>query len=166
VSTEDNKAIVRRVIEELWNENDLSTFDELFGPESHAVTTEQHTLSAHEMKQTAQLYGTAFPDRHIVVDDLLADGEKVVVRYTVRGTHNGILQGIAGADAIAGVSSERDPYRRLQLIPPSGREVSFEGIAVFGFREGKVVSFWHLLDEIELLRQVGALPSVGVSPHR
>ncbi len=164
--TEDNKAIVHRVIEELWNEGNLSLFAELFGPESLAATTEQHTQNAREMQQSARLYSTAFPDLRIAVDDLLADGEKVVVRYTVHGTHSGVIQGVAGAEAIAGVPSEHDPFRTLLLIPPTGREVTFEGIAVFGFSKGKVSSFWHLLDELELLRQVGALPMVGSTPHR
>jgi predicted ester cyclase len=118
------------------------------------------------MEQSARLYHIAFPDLSMTIDDLLADGEKVVVRYTVHGTHSGVIQGVAGAEAIAGVPSEHDPYRRTLLIPPTGREVNFEGIALFGFSEGKVSSFWHLLDELELLRQVGALPLVGSTPHR
>jgi predicted ester cyclase len=166
MSVEDNKTIVRRVIEEVWNHSNVSSFDELFGPESRAATTEQHTQNAHEMKQTARLYSTAFPDRRIVIDECLADGDKVVVRFTARGTHSGIVQGVAGPEVIAGVRSENDPYRRLTLIPPTGREVTFEGVAIFGFSDGRVASFWHLLDEIELLRQVGVLPAVGVTPHR
>src|SRR2546421_697860 len=110
MSTEDNKAIVRRVIEELWGRGNRSLFAELFGPESHDATTEQHRQNAHEMEQSAQLYCTAFPDRRIAIDDLLADGEKVVVRFTAHGTHSGIVQGVAAAEAIAGVPSERDPY--------------------------------------------------------
>ncbi|HTE85417.1 MAG TPA: ester cyclase [Dehalococcoidia bacterium] len=163
---EDNKAIVRRVIEELWNEGNPSLFADLFGPEAHADTTEQHRQNALEMEQMARLYCSALPDHRVTIDDLLADGEKVIVRFTARGTHNGVVQGVAGAEAIAGIRSERDPYRTLLLIPPTGREVTFEGIALFGFSEGKVASFWHLLDELEVLRQVGALPMVGSTPHR
>lgn len=164
--TEENKAIVRRVTEGLWNQANRSFFAEVFGPETLAATTEQHRQNAREIEQSARLYRTAFPDLRVAIDDLLADGEKVAVRYTIHGTHNGVVQGVAGAEAIAGVPSENDAYRRLLLIPPTGREVTFEGIALFGFNEGKVSSFWHLLDELELLRQVGALPMVGSTPHR
>lgn len=166
MSAEDNKAIVRRVIEELWHQGNRSVSAELFGPETLAATTEQHRQNAREMEQSARLYCTAFSGLRVVIDDLLADGEQVVARFTVRGTHSGVIQGVAGAEAIAGVRSERDPYRTLLLIPPTGREVTFEGIALFGFSEGKVSSFWHLLDELELLRQMGALPMVGLTPHR
>jgi predicted ester cyclase len=167
MSTEQNKAIVRRVIAELWNGGDPSQlFAEVFGPETLNASTEEHTQNALEMAQTARLYNTAFPDHRLDIDDLVAEGDKVAVRFTARGSHSGIVQGVAGAEAIAGVRSEDDPYRRLLLVPPTGREVTFEGIAVFGFRDGKVSSFWHLLDELELLRQVGVLPAVGVAPHR
>jgi predicted ester cyclase len=164
--TEDNKASVSRVIEELWNHGNLSSFAELFGPEALEATTERHTQNAREMQQTIRLYRAAFPDLRVGIDALLAEGEQVVVRFTVHGTHNGVVQGIAGAEVIAGVPSEHDPYRTLLLIPPTGRQVTLEGVAFFGFSGGKVSSFWALLDEIELLRQVGALPAVGVTPHR
>jgi predicted ester cyclase len=165
MSTEDNKAIVRRVLEELWEQGNLSLFAELFGPETLAATTGQHTQNAREMQQSARLYSTAFPDLRVAINDLIADGEKVVVRFTVHGTHSGVIQGVSGAEAIAGVPSENDAYRTLLLIAPTGREVTFEGIALFGFSDGKVSSFWHLFDELELLRQIGALPMVGSTPH-
>jgi predicted ester cyclase len=166
MSTEDNKAVVRRVIEELWNQANPALSAELFGPETLPDTTEQHRQNAREMEQSARLYCRAFPGHRLVIDDLLAEGDKVMVRFTTHGTHSGVVQGIAAAEAVAGVRSENDPYRTLLLIPPTGRAVSFEGIAVFGFRDGKVSSFWHMLDELELLRQVGALPMVGSTPHR
>jgi predicted ester cyclase len=165
MATEDNKAVVRRVLEELWNQRNLLLFAELFGPDSRAVTTEQHRQNAKEMEQSARLYCMAMPDLHLGIDDLLADAEKVMVRFTVHGTHRGVMQGIAAAEAISGVPSEQDPYRTLLLIPPTGRAVTFEGVAMFGFRDGKVSSFWHLIDELELLRQVGALPMVGAASH-
>jgi predicted ester cyclase len=163
--TEGNKAIVRRVIEELWNQGNLSSFAEVFGPETLDATTERHTQNAREMQQTIRLYRAAFPDLHVTINDLLADGEQVVARFTVQGSHTGVVQGVAGAEAIAGIPSGEDHYQTLLLIPPTGREVTFEGIALFGFNE-KVSSFWALLDEIDLLRQVGALPMVGSTPHR
>jgi predicted ester cyclase len=166
MSMESNKATVRRVIEELWNRASPLLPAELFALETFAAATEQHKQNARQMEQSARLYCTAFPGHRLVIDDLLADGDKVMVRFTTHGTHSGIVQGIAAAEAVAGVRSENDPYRTLLLIPPTGREVSFEGVAVFGFTDGKVTSFWHMLDELELLRQVGALPMVGSTPHR
>src|SRR5713101_8829303 len=70
MSAEDNKAMVRRVIDELWNQRNLSLFAELFGPETRAVTTEQHRQNAREMEQSARVYGTAFPDLQMAIDDL------------------------------------------------------------------------------------------------
>jgi predicted ester cyclase len=166
MATEDHKAVVHRVMDELWNQRNSLFFAQLFAPDAQDPTTEQHRQNAMEMEQSAHVCHTAFPNLHLAIDDLLADGDKVMVRFTARGTHDGVMQGVAAAEAIAGIPSERDPYRTLLLIPPTGREVSFEGIAVFGFSDGKVSSFWHLLDELELLRQVGALPMVGAISHR
>jgi len=71
-----------------------------------------------------------------------------MARFTFRGTHAGFIQGVAGAEAIAGLAIEEDRYRPLLLIPPTGRETTFEGIALFGFNGGMVSSFWNLLDEL------------------
>jgi predicted ester cyclase len=164
MSTDDNKAMARRVIEEAWNQGNLSVFTELFGPDMLTATPERHTQNEKELQQTMRLYRAAFPDLQVVINDLLADGEQVVARFTAAGTHTGVVQGVAGAEAIAGLPSEEDAYRKLLLISPTGRAVTFEGIALFGFSNGKVSSFWVLWDEIALLRQVGALPMVGSAP--
>jgi predicted ester cyclase len=166
MSTEDNKAMARRVIDEAWNQGNLSVFTELFGPDMLTATPERHTQNAKELQQAMRLYRAAFPDLHVVISDLLADGDRVAARFTAAGTHTGVVQGVAAAEAVANLPSEEDPYRKLLLIPPTGRQVRFEGIAVFGFSNGKISSFWVLWDEMELLRQIGALPMVGSAPPR
>jgi predicted ester cyclase len=161
MSTEDNQATAQRVIEEAWNQGNFSVIAELIGPDMLTATPERHTQSAREMQQTIRLYRVAFPDLHVSITNLLADGEQVAAQFTAQGSHTGVVQGVAGAEVVAGLASEEDHYRKLLLIPPTGRQVTFEGIALFGFSNEKVSSFWALWDEIDLLRQIGALPMVG-----
>jgi predicted ester cyclase len=165
MSVEENKAIVRRVTEEVWNQGNASILGELLGPAMLADTAGHHAQNIRQMAQTARLYRTAFPDLRVTIDDLLGEGEQALVRFTLQGTHTGAVQGVAGAEVISGLPSGDDPYRTLLLITPTGRAVTIQAVALFGFGEGKVSSFWVLMDEIELLRQVGALPMIGTTPH-
>ncbi len=166
MSNNDNKAIAERVIQAAWNEGDVSVFRAFFGPDMFSASPQRHARSAQELQQMVRLYRAAFPDLHVVLQDLLADGDKVAARFAVEGTHRGVVQGVASAEAVAGLPSAEDPYRKLLLVPPTGRLITFEGIAVLGFSNSKVTSFWALWDELDVLRQLGALPMVGSAPVR
>jgi predicted ester cyclase len=93
MSTEDNKANVRRGYEAL-NQRNLAVFDELLTPEIvfHNASTTIQGLEAY--KQFLSMYITAFPDLHFTIEDMIAEGDFVVVRQTTRGTHQGNLMGI------------------------------------------------------------------------
>lgn len=88
------------------------------------------------VKQVVRTYRTAFPDLHLTIEDLLADGDKVVTRWTVRGTHRGDLQGIA----------------------PSGKEITTPGISISRIVEGRIAEEWVHWDALGLLQQIGAIP--------
>ena len=95
MSTEDNKALVRRFYEEVFNQRNLALVDHLFTT-NHVFHNPPTTLhGTEEFKQLLSVYITAFPDAHFTVEDEIAEGERVVIRWTVTGTHKGELQGIA-----------------------------------------------------------------------
>ena len=138
MSTEDNKAHVRRGFEAV-NQKNLAVFDELLTPDIvvHTASTTNQGLEAY--KQVLSMYMTAFPDLHFTIEDMIADGDTVVVRYTTRGTHQGNFMG----------------------IPPTGKQVSGTGIFIDRIVNGKAVEQWINGDDLGLLQQLGVVPAMG-----
>jgi predicted ester cyclase len=126
MSAEENKAVVRREQEELWNHTgDLDAAQELFAPDY-----------AEAAKQEAADFRRGFPDVISTIEDLIAEGDKVVARWRSRATHQGEYMG----------------------IPPTGKEVEFTGISVYRIEAGKIAESWNSEDQFGLLRQIGAIP--------
>lgn len=121
----ENKAIVRRLWEEVWNKRDLSVADEIFNPE----------YARHE-KSWLQEWCLSFPDTNFSIEDMVAEEDKVVTRFTVRATHQGTFMGIAG----------------------SGKPVAFTGIWIHRLEDGRIVEGqnWGTGDWLSLLQQMGA----------
>jgi steroid delta-isomerase-like uncharacterized protein len=138
MSTEDNKAQVRRGFEAL-NERNWTTFDALCAHDFvfHNASTTMQGLAAY--KQFIQMYLTAFPDSRFTVEDLIAEGDTVVVRYTARGTHQGNLMG----------------------IPPTGKQASVTTIGIFRVVNGKAVEEWINNYDLGLLQQLGVIPTMA-----
>jgi predicted ester cyclase len=129
VSLEENKALVRREQEELWNHTgNLDAAEELFA-------TEQ----AEAAKQEAADFRQGFPDVVSTIEDLIAEGDKVVARWRARATHQGDYVGIL----------------------PTGKEVEFTGISVYRIEENKIAESWTVEDELGLMRQIGAVAESG-----
>jgi steroid delta-isomerase-like uncharacterized protein len=139
MSTEDNKANVRRVFEEGWNQGNTAVFDELFATNylGHAPSGPIH--GPEGFKQYYATYRTAFPDTHLAIEDMIAEGDKVVIRWTGTGTHQGTLMG----------------------IPPSGKRVTITGISIVRIVNGKSVEDWADFDTLGMLQQIGAIPTPG-----
>ena len=129
MSTEENKAVVRREQEELWNHTgDLEAAEELFaGGQADAA------------KQEAADFRRGFPDVISTVEDLIAEGDKVVARWRSRATHRGDYMG----------------------IPASGKEVEFTGISFYRIEGGKIAESWTVEDQFGLMRQIGAVAELG-----
>jgi predicted ester cyclase len=159
MSMETNKATVRRYIEEVWNGGNLDAFDELVvEAERGAVATSSHGNSAGQMKKLLEFYRSAFPDLQVCIEQLLAEGDAVMVRWTLRGTHRGVFRGIPAMDAVLGTPVGEHHIGTLMVIPPTERRVSFHGVLIFQMGGGKIASVWVLLAELDALRQLGALP--------
>jgi len=141
MSTEENKALVRRFFEEVLNEKRLDRADELVAPDylDHAALPGQGPGLEGAKQQRWAMYFAAIPDLHSTIDDLVAEGDKVVVRYTGEGTQQGELLG----------------------IPPTGKRFRFSGICIIRLAEGKIAENWEQDDLLGLMQQLGVLPPPG-----
>ncbi len=132
---EQNKAIIRRYYEDLWNRWDLALADELISPDiTFRGSLGVAVKGLDGFKQYVNLVRAAFPDFHNTIEESIAEGDKVVARLTYSGTHRGKLWGIA----------------------PTGRQITYAGVAIFRVVQGKVQEGWVLGDTLALLRQLGA----------
>lgn len=143
MSTEDNKALVQRVMQEAMNKGNLSIVDQLVATEYVYRAPGSSELHGPEgMKQNVMLYRTAFPDVHLSIDRLIAEDDTVVVCWTGSGTHNGALMG----------------------IPPTRKYVSnIKGITVARCTAGKMVESTDVFDMLGILQQIGAVPAGAVA---
>ena len=130
---EENKASFRRYLEEAWNQSNLEVVDEIFDRYiSHQPDGSVHERGPEDVKRFVGEFRSAFPDLHLIIEEQLAEGDKVVSRGTIRGTHQGEFRSMA----------------------PTGEEMEIPGMAVFRFsEEGKVVESWDSYDQLSLMRQ-------------
>lgn len=133
-----NKAAVRRYLDEAWNKGNLAIIDEIMAP-NYARYTPAGQLDREGQKQRIAGFRQALPDVHLDVDRILAEDDHVAFRIIVRGTHQGPLLGVA----------------------PTGQPVTITATDIVRFEHGKVVEHWGNMDELGLLRQLGAFPSRG-----
>jgi steroid delta-isomerase-like uncharacterized protein len=137
VPAEENKAIFRRYVEELGNEGNFDLADEIFDQyrahQSDGTTLER---GPEDVKRFMGEFRSAFPDFHSTIEDMVAEGDKVVTRWMARGTHQGEFRGIA----------------------PTGKEIEITGIGIFRFStEGKVVESWDAMDQLGMMQQLGVV---------
>jgi steroid delta-isomerase-like uncharacterized protein len=137
LSVEQNKELVRAAFEGL--EEVVATHERLYSPEWIGHFPGMPPLDAEGHKQYSVVMSTAFPDLERTLEDLVAEGDKVVVRWSARGTHSGDFNG----------------------IPPTGKQASSSGITIFRLADGQIVEEWSESDMLGLLQQVGAIPSPG-----
>ena len=132
MSSEQNKAVVRRVIEEAWNGGDLTMIDETVASNyvGHDPSWPEPIKGPEGFKQWVGAAHTLFPDFQITVDDLVSEGDKVAGRITMRGTHQGELPGFP---------------------PPTGKQVNFGSIFVRRLENGKFVEGWDIADTMGLM---------------
>ena len=137
MSTEENKALVERFVEEFWNEGNLSTADELMAPDAEIHLPAGEVVDVDGLNAFNVAFRGSFPDWHSTFEELVAEGERVAERWTGRGTHRGELQGIA----------------------PTGKRVEVPGSVFYRIVGGKIVEFRGQLDLMGMMHQLGATPS-------
>jgi steroid delta-isomerase-like uncharacterized protein len=139
-TTERNKALVRRWIEEGFNKQNLTVVDELFA-ERFAVNGQ--VIGREGLKKSMARHLGAFPDLHVTIDDIVAEGSKVGIWYTVEGTHRG----------------------DFEAIPPTGKQVKWFGFDLLTIEGGKIAEGRFVSDLLGLLRQLGAIVSPPQTPE-
>jgi steroid delta-isomerase-like uncharacterized protein len=139
--SEQNKALVRRSFDEVWNQGKFALISELVAANAtfHDANVPGGKFTGPEgVKQFVQIYRTAFPDVRFTIDDQVAEGDKVATRWTAIGTHKGELMGIA----------------------PTNKRATVTGVDVDRFQDGKVVEAWASYDMLGMLQQLGVVPSM------
>ncbi len=136
MSAEENKAMVRRIVEEALNKGDLAVVDEVIA-DSYIYHVPGNEIEGPEgFKQYVNMMRTALPDLNITVDNMVAEGDMVASRFTVRGTHRGELLGIA----------------------PTGRQVAITEAIFIHFEDGKEVEAWVYTNMLAIYQQLGVNP--------
>jgi steroid delta-isomerase-like uncharacterized protein len=135
MTADDNKALVRRFITDVFEEGNYTAVDELvaadFIPHTWPGTTDRDGL-----KTAMERVAKALTDASFVIDDMIAEDERVAVRLTASATQTGDFMG----------------------MPPSGKRYTIEEIHIFRVRDGRIVEHWHEFDQLGMMRQLGAMP--------
>jgi steroid delta-isomerase-like uncharacterized protein len=142
VSTAENKTVIRRVFEEAINQGKLEILPELLAPNCVNHDMPLPTPGPEGFRQLLQQFLTAFPDMQIRLDDVLGEGNKVVTRGVMTGTHRAAFMD----------------------IPATGKPVSIQYIDVWRLENGKAMENWVRLDLLGLLQQLGAIPAPEQAP--
>ena len=137
MSAEENKAVIRRLIEEVYNEGNLDVVDELVAPDifNHPAVPE-HQRGIDGFKHVMEWVREFSSDVHYDIDDIISEGDKVAVRMTQSGSHTGMVRG----------------------IPPTGKRFSVDYVHWFRVEDGKVAELWAVRDDLTRLEQLGLMP--------
>lgn len=135
MSAEENKLLVRRFLEEVVNIGNLDVAGQFIAPTIHDHNMGPEPLGLEEYKRHILAVRTTYPDFHVTIEDLIAQGDKVVARVTGCGTHLGRWWGVA----------------------PTGRQVTITGINIDRIVDGKIVEHWGEADTVSSLLQIGAI---------
>jgi steroid delta-isomerase-like uncharacterized protein len=144
MAAEELKAIARRYIEEVWNNGNLVLIDELFTPDyiNHSPNVGQ-MAGPEGLKQLIATFRRAAPDLHLTINDMIAEGDRVVTRWTAQGTHQGELMG----------------------VPPTGKQIAVTAIVIDRIVDGRIVEHWAGRDDLGLFQQLGLIPSLEPVRH-
>jgi predicted ester cyclase len=141
MSTEQNKALVRQMVEEAINQGNISMIDELLIPNfvEHEELPPGIPPGREAPKVLFTMLRSAFPDFKATIEHLIAEGDEVVLHMTWTGTHEGEFMG----------------------IPPTGKRISINVIDILGIAEGKCVEHWGVMDSMAMMQQLGVVPAPG-----
>jgi predicted ester cyclase len=143
--TEGNEALAHRFHMDIFQEGNLDAADEILSPDfvwHGGASPGEDQRGPEPTKQVASSFIATFPDRRITHEDAIAQGDKVLIRWTMSGTQEGEFAGIA----------------------PTGRRVTLTGFDLFRIEGGKIVEMWQEMDQLGLLQQLGAIPEPRQQP--
>ena len=135
MTIEQNKTIMRRMIEEIWNQGKLETADELFSADHTSPSAPTLPKGPDSVKMLAGMFRQAMPDYHMDIDMVVADENQVAARFTQSGTHS-------GAD--------------LMGMKASGKKATWTEIGVLRIQNGQIVESWYEVDMLSMINQLTA----------
>ena len=131
-----DKAIIKKIFEEVLNNNNLSAADEILHPEYTNYSIPVHEKGPEGFKQVIGMFRNAFPDMHITLEDIITEGDKIATRGYWTGTHKGDFMG----------------------IPATGKSVKVPYIDIWNAENGKLKENWVQMDMISCMQQLGVMP--------
>jgi steroid delta-isomerase-like uncharacterized protein len=135
--SEDNKALARSSWEEIVNKQNPQAIEEVYAPNFVWHEPDQDIQGYEQAKQFVSAFFKGFPDINISVEDVIAEGDKAVTRYTIRGTHQGETE---------------------EFGPPTEKQMELKGITIHRFEGGKIVEEWEAYDNLSVMQQLGLVP--------
>jgi predicted ester cyclase len=142
MSTAENKVFAYRILEEIFSQGNLITMAELFSPDIVIHDPDKELRGLEQVKQGIMRLRESFPNLHYTAEDMIAEDDKVMIRFTGRGTQRGEFRG----------------------VPPTGKYMTYVGIMILRFVEKKAVDYWAVSDALGIYRQLGViLPSARSS---
>ena len=138
MQAEDNKAVIRRFLKDIFEGGNLELADELFAPNYvlHDPVVPEEVRGPEGMRRYVSMYRSAYPDTHFTIEDQISEGDRVVTRWTGQGTQQGELMGIA----------------------PTGNQVTLAGIEFDRVSDGKMQETWVNYDALGMMQQLGVAP--------
>ena len=140
MSIEDNKNLSKKLFEEVWNKGNLNVVDDLIALDYVIHMGNKDLVGIDNYKNFVKIYRNAFPDIYYTVNDLIAEDDKVVERWSAQGTHKGELLG----------------------IPPTNKKLKVTGIDIVRIKEGKMVERWAEYDFKGMMEQLGVIKSLNM----
>lgn len=139
MSTETNKAIVSRYIEQVWNNGRLDLIEEFFDEDivEHGIPSLPGMNRRESLKAVLGVGRNALPDIKLTLQDVIAEGDKVVARWTMKATHEGELMG----------------------VPATGKQLTQSGAAIYRLSNARIVELWNFPDNLGLMQQLGIVPT-------
>jgi steroid delta-isomerase-like uncharacterized protein len=140
MSAEESRATMRRYFG-AFEQGDTDLLDELLAPEyvNHSPATPELPTGPEGVKGVVAMFRSGMPDLRVVIEDMIAEGDKVATRYTLEGTHEGELFGVA----------------------PTGQHLSIKSISIERVSDGKIREHWRITDSLEMMQQLGVVAEPG-----
>lgn len=137
MALEDNKALVSRIADDIWNRGDLAVVDEVMAPNAtyHGPHMPNGVGDRDSWRRAVTMYRGAFPDSHVTFQELIAGGDTVVGRWSATGTHRG----------------------HIRSVGPTGKRIAIEGITIYRIADRKIVEAWEHLDLLGMWQQLGVV---------
>jgi steroid delta-isomerase-like uncharacterized protein len=141
MTIEDNKAMVSRIADDIWNRGDLAAVDEVMAANAkyYGPHMPNGVGDRESWRRAISTYREAFPDSHVTFEELITSGDTIVGRWTATGTHRGRLPGVAA----------------------TGKRIAIGGITIYRFADDKIVEAWEQLDLLGMWQQLGVFAAPG-----